>query len=297
MPGTYRKKRRIRKRSKRFIRRTGRLRNKGRYAKTASRRFRKSIMPTKRGPYTKSSEIKFVDIQETNKDLWLYYGAAIATPGHFVTVLNAADPNSFVIQQGSGRSQFNGQKINLISMDLTFKVEIFKHYNVLNNNNNYPVDAAESLVFTNNLSNFQPTIRIATMWDKRSKQPEGDTPASIGTPLQSQGFQAPYDIAFYKMVEDKTFKLRMIGAMTGITPVMQTNTPVICKYFKKTFPLKMTADMELIDPETNTYGVNILKRLYVCLTHDAPWSKTLDGQAMSHLRISEINSRLWFKDP
>ena len=75
----------------------------------------------------------------------------------------------------------------------------------------------------------------------------------------------------------------------------QTNAKTAI-YFKKNFPLRMTADMEPIG-EDQLYSVNISKRLYVLVMHDAPFEKVQDGVTYGLVHINQIHGRLWFKDP
>lgn len=287
-------------RKNRFIRRTGRrlrkrtaIRKKVRHIKTARSRYRKQIMPTHRGPYSKQSELKFVDFVQADFDIPFFGGGV----NHNNALMLISDPNQFNIAQGTGRSQFTGQKINLLALDVYFKIAVKYVYNNPYTANNWPATQAEINTFNGDPENWNPKFRIVTMWDKRGKD-NGTTPNNTGRPLTAQGFQANYDIAYWKIIEDKIYTLRPAFSRNdnnfgGYNGTMKTHI-----YFKKSFPIRQTAEMEPTGIDT-FHSVNIDKRLFIVISTDAPWNKVVvAGQpAILPYQVTDMYARLWFKDP
>lgn len=295
-----RKARRIRKRSKRYgkyIRRTGRKRNPIRRAKVSKIRFSKAVMPLNRGPYTKASELKYVWSTQVDNDNPMgipYYNGALYNS---YTIL-VADPNNYTIAQNATRTSFIGQKINLVSIDVYFEIGI--HFQWLPNAPdpiwvNWPQTDPEWLVFNSNQANWAPTIRVTTLRDKKGKSAVADSPDAAGQPDPDYGFQSPYDITTWKVLEEKYYKLKPCFSSTQVQAGSMVPKTVL--YFKKSFPLRMTADMD--DVGGGAFLVNTMKHIYMSISTDAPWRKTAGpaGARLFYIYIKNVHGRLWYKDP
>lgn len=276
-----------------YLRRTGRKRNKSRRRKfksfrrrkTASRRYQISTLPRKTGRFTRQNELKYRDY--VIPDGTPVNFAFSADPDPVLTQLGISTFQDFPFTQGTGKAQFIGKRINLVQLEYKFTVEI--------NPEAYPNTNDLVVAFNGSLRNYQPRIRVTTLWNKF----EGGN--AVPNVLQNaplfvlNGFMAPWDINIFRIVEDKIFSLAAYPTNTwqNVNSGWIYSNGRFRKTFIKRLPLRMTVNMTDPDPDGNCF-IDYPFYHYVTLTHDAPYDPVAPHP---FINVNDQFARIWFKDP
>lgn len=256
-------------------------------------------MPLKRGLVNNRPELKYTNWGQNNIYVPCF---TLNAPNYTCVNLAAVDPNQVHLSRGTDDNSFIGTKINLISMDITMKFTFYLTFQADPLNWNWPNTNGEWRTWLEQgASNFTPRVRVSWMWDKRGKE-VGD-PTTVGTPQIAQGFLAPFDHDYYKVIEDKIYSMQapvyfpVNEGQVCTFGAYQSGIAKTTFYLRKRIPLRMTATMTRIADEENLWVPEVAKRLFCVVTTDMPWTKIIGGAVQPSIMVTEINNRLWFKDP